>query len=762
LPADEAQVVETIRLATRNRWRILPAGLGSKLGWSAAPARVDLVLSTRRLAGIVAYEPGDGTLTARAGTTMEALERATLESRNHLTPRVPAPSRATIGGVLAAGQSGVDRLRYGPARHHVLGMRAALADGSSTKSGGKLVKNVTGYDLHRLYCGSAGSLCVVLEVTLRLFAGFERERLLTIPADDRANALSIAASVDALRSIPCASAARTSSTRRARGASTWSSRGATAVVDAARRTLLGARGDAVEGLESIERLRDAELAPGLWPDSRFAGRRSRLGAALAPLPADARMVVDPAIACASLWGPTVAGAELLGRRDVLPRTARSPERSRCASSGASIRGPLRGRDLAGETLIHGPEGPRRLRREPRLHPLRSVRQLVPDVEDHGVESSSPRGRVHLMRAVAEGELAPDADYVEEMEFCLLCRHCESVCPSGVRFGAMMETARDAITRKVGRPLSSRLVRWLGFRVLLPRQRCSARPRRSSASHRRSASGRRALRACLPPTSAGRSLRGRRRWDARAGTASVLEGCVMPLLYGRVNRATVAVLARAGFDVLAPRGQGCCGSLHAHNGDLEGARILARRTIAAFEVDDGPIVVNSAGCSAHMKDYGHLLADDPGQLADHRAWRARAERFASRVADLSEFLVGKLEPSRTVGGGPIAYDDPCHLCHAQRIRSQPRKLLDAVPGLARVEMRDSEACCGSAGIYSVARPAASAAILDPKIAAFLETGAKTLVTANPGCQMQWEAGFARAGVPARVAHLAEILEEASRS
>jgi glycolate oxidase iron-sulfur subunit len=362
--------------------------------------------------------------------------------------------------------------------------------------------------------------------------------------------------------------------------------------------------------------------------------------------------------------------------------------------------------------------------------------------------------MHLMRSVAEGELALDSDYVEEMEFCLLCRHCESVCPSGVKFGAMMETARDAITREIGRPLRARLVRWIGFRVLLPPEpparsasapqiRAEARPRAEARAPAR-ASGARAQTASGPDAAEG----------AARGTVSVLEGCVMPLLYGRVNRATVAVLARAGFDVLAPRDQVCCGSLHAHNGDLEGARILARRTIAAFDVDEGPVVVNSAGCSAHMKDYGHLLAGDP-------EGRVRAERFASRVRDLSEFLSGKLAPSRPFSDGPVAYDDPCHLCHAQKIRAEPRKLLDSVPGLARVEMRDSEACCGSAGIYSVARPAASAAILDPKIAAFVETGAKTLVTANPGCQMQWEAGFARAGVRARVAHVAEILDEASR-
>jgi FAD/FMN-containing dehydrogenase len=316
VPADDAQVCETIRLAAKNRWRVLPSGLGSKFAWSATPAHADLVLSTRRLSGIVAYDPGDGTLTARAGTTMETLERATAKERNHLTPRVPAPSRATIGGVLAAGQSGVDRLRYGPARHHVLGMRAALADGSSTKTGGKLVKNVTGYDLHRLYCGSAGSLCVVLEVTLRLFAGFARERLFTIAAGRREDALRIAASIEALRLDPLC--LRCENALDGRGA--WRVHvllaGRDPVVEAARQTLLAAHGDASEGVESIERLRDAELAPGRWPDSRFAGRPSRLGAALAALEPDARMVIDPAIACASLWG--AAAGPFAGRKDVLP------------------------------------------------------------------------------------------------------------------------------------------------------------------------------------------------------------------------------------------------------------------------------------------------------------------------------------------------------------------------------------------------------------------------------------------------------------
>src|SRR5260221_4758069 len=176
-PANDDEVVEVIRLAAKERWRLSPVGLGLDF-----PAEVDFLFSTRRITGVVAYEPGDGTLSARAGTRMAELERVTRAAGNHLTPRVAAADRSTLGGVLAEGRSGIDRLRYGPSRHHVLGMRVALADGSVVKSGGRLVKNVTGYDMHRLYCRSLGSLCVVLEVSMRLFAGFEREVLLTVPA----------------------------------------------------------------------------------------------------------------------------------------------------------------------------------------------------------------------------------------------------------------------------------------------------------------------------------------------------------------------------------------------------------------------------------------------------------------------------------------------------------------------------------------------------------------------------------------------------
>jgi glycolate oxidase iron-sulfur subunit len=231
----------------------------------------------------------------------------------------------------------------------------------------------------------------------------------------------------------------------------------------------------------------------------------------------------------------------------------------------------------------------------------------------------------------------------------------------------------------------------------------------------------------------------------------------------VNRDTVSLLAHAGYESRTAPGHVCCGALHAHNGDLEGARDLARGTIAAFDalVDDAGaplrVVVNSAGCGAHMKAYGHLLRDDP-------AWRERAERFAARVVDLSEALApeaGQLALRLPPGAvpGPIAYDDPCHLCHGQGVRAQPRALLDRVEGLERVEMPESEGCCGSAGIYSVLRPADSQAVFARKLETLAECGAKALVTANPGCQLQWESGLARAGSDVQVLHLAELLARA---
>jgi len=378
-----------------------------------------------------------------------------------------------------------------------------------------------------------------------------------------------------------------------------------------------------------------------------------------------------------------------------------------------------------------------------------------------------------MRAIAEERIEPTPEVREELDFCLVCRQCESVCPAGVEFGAMMEHTRGALEVTEPRGLVARVARHVGFRWILP-HRAALRLAIFGLSMAqrlglvrlvgRLQGARGGMLRHMPavPPRRERKLLPRRTpaIGAAQGTALVLEGCVMPELFGRVNHATARVLATAGFDVVKAEGHVCCGALHAHNGDLEGARALARSTIERFEAAtdaSAPIVVNSAGCGAHLKELGRILEHD----ADY-ATRARA--LASRVVDFSELVArpevaARLAPAmRPVTlGGKVTWDDPCHLCHGQQIRTQPRMLLDAVPGLERVEMTDAESCCGSAGIYSMLRPLDSLAVLDEKLEDLRRTGAKVLVTGNPGCHQQWQTGVARAGLDVEVLHIAEVLD-----
>ena len=387
-------------------------------------------------------------------------------------------------------------------------------------------------------------------------------------------------------------------------------------------------------------------------------------------------------------------------------------------------------------------------------------RTCPTYQLTGAEPSSPRGRIHLMRAVAEGDIEPDASFAEEMDFCLLCRHCESVCPSGVEFGALMEHTRSGLAPKTA---IGRVARRLGFNLLKSRLQLrlvstSLRLLQLTGVARLLAAllgerGSALAKLPLVPSLSGRRLLSEENPAEGAAPVALLEGCVMPELLGDVNRATVRVLTAAGHPVSVPKSQPtCCGSLHAHNGELEQARALAKETIAAFEeTGEVPVVTNSAGCGSHMKEYPNLFTEEP-------EWRARAERFSARVRDLSEVLAPGEEPcaDTTCVQTPITYDDPCHLCHGQGVRDEPRALLDAT-GLERVELSESESCCGSAGIYSALRPRDAEQILEGKLEALRASGARTLVTANPGCQLQWQAGIKEAGMDVEVLHLAELLD-----
>ena len=389
----------------------------------------------------------------------------------------------------------------------------------------------------------------------------------------------------------------------------------------------------------------------------------------------------------------------------------------------------------------------------------------------GVEMDSPRGRIRLMETVWQGRVDVRSDPFERhMYGCLDCRACETACPSGVEFGKLMEGARSQIEAARPRSAVERLVRALAFRLLLPRPavlgsfaQFSVLSKRIGVGAVLRAVGRRvplarhlaALLELVPDRASSRALpatyppRG-----ARRGRVALFTGCVMRAAFADTNGATARVLARNGFEVVVPAEQTCCGALHAHAGERRDARALARRNIASLEdLEVDAFIVNAAGCGAALKEYGWLLKDDA-------AWSERAARFAARVRDASEFLADAgLSAAPGSISARVAYDDPCHLLHGQRIREQPRALLAAIPGLQVMPLAEADWCCGSAGTYNVTQPELSAKLLERKVGHITQSGAELLVTANPGCQMQIAAGLRAARAPVTVIHLMDLLDRA---
>ena len=393
----------------------------------------------------------------------------------------------------------------------------------------------------------------------------------------------------------------------------------------------------------------------------------------------------------------------------------------------------------------------------------------------GSEAASPRGRIDMMAAVADGDLDPE-DILEPLDHCLGCRACETACPAGVEFGRLLEAGRA--TAGVGQPVS-RLGDWLHrlfMEHLLPsphRLRWLAGLLRvyqiSGAQTLVRLSGllpRLALRLAVmeallptvPPARARQTLPVETpAHGGERGRVLLLTGCVTPQVLPQVNHATARVLARNGYRVLTTPAQPCCGALQAHANDLEGARRLARHHIADFEASGADwLVVNAAGCGALMKDYGHLLGDDPD-------FAARAEAFDARVRDVSELLAvaplqGPLQPMPL----RVAYDDPCHLSHGQRIRQQPRELLRQVPELELLEVAESDWCCGSAGTFNLFHPEMADLLLDRKMAHLASVRPDAVVSGNPGCLLQLRQGAVRHGLAAEVLHPIEILDRAYRT
>jgi glycolate oxidase iron-sulfur subunit len=387
---------------------------------------------------------------------------------------------------------------------------------------------------------------------------------------------------------------------------------------------------------------------------------------------------------------------------------------------------------------------------------------------------SPRGRIDLLRALEEGRAQMSPAVAEHFDRCLGCMACLTACPSGVRYDHVIDRARVLVEKGHPRPPADRLwrafvfalftrpavlrvaavflrlgqvtgLRWLARRLGLLR----VSPRLDALDALAPSVTLRDVLQRLPPLT---PARGERR--LRAG---LLGGCVQRVFFPNVNGATIRVLAAEGIEVVVPAGQGCCGALSVHAGRAEEARRLARALVEAFEKEPvDVVVVNAAGCGSHLKDLGHVFADDPVFLP-------RAKAFAAKVRDVSELLASL--PQRAPRGplrARVAYHSPCHLGHAQHIVEAPRQLLRGIPGLELVEVPDGEQCCGSAGIYNLVEPASADAVGRRKAEAVLSTKAVLLASANPGCSLQIRRMLDEKGAAVEAAHPIEILDRAIRA
>ena len=388
----------------------------------------------------------------------------------------------------------------------------------------------------------------------------------------------------------------------------------------------------------------------------------------------------------------------------------------------------------------------------------------------GEEMDSPRGRIDLMRGLAEGKVAWSANVAAHFDRCLGCMGCMPACPSGVKYDVLIERTRAEMERRVERSQGEQFHREMIF-SLFPypgRLRAAAALLWLYAESGLQALVRRAgflrllprrlarMDALLPPVSlhnvAARLPERVPAKGERRARVALLAGCVQQVFFPGVNEATLRVLSAEGCEVLVPRGQGCCGALSIHAGREQEALAFARDTIARLEEDPvDAILVNAAGCGSTMKDYGRLFAQDP-------KWAARAAAFSARVRDVTEFLAAlpPVAPRRPIRAR-VAYHDSCHLANAQRIRAEPRRLLTGIPGLELVEIPEGDQCCGSAGIYNLVEPESSEEIGSRKVDNVLSVKSDLLASANPGCTLQIQKLLRQRGLALPAAHPIEILD-----
>lgn len=439
----------------------------------------------------------------------------------------------------------------------------------------------------------------------------------------------------------------------------------------------------------------------------------------------------------------------------------------------------------------------------------------PTFRETGIEAESPRGRIALMKAVADGLMEPDAAFEAQMNHCLGCRACEPACPADVKYGQLIEQARDAIEDHTGsHRWWIKAVRGAAFKGVFPRQERMRLVGSALRLYQRSGLQRltrgsgvlkllpdylSAMEQVLPEASAkGVAEAIGTRHPAKGepiATVGLFRGCIMDVLFTDTNIHTVELLTEAGFEVLIPTDQNCCGALHAHSGETDGARKLAARNIRAFKAADVDyIVTNAGGCGAILTEYDHLLHADA-------AWSKDAVWFAERVIDISELLVrhGRPLPFRQepahkeaaaalvpAGGQPapacdsagangavcpapsaagcasgqrVTYQDSCHLRNVMRTSEAPRRLMRQVSGVQFVEMNEADRCCGSAGIYNLTQPQMAGQILEHKMEHVSATGAEVLLTSNPGCLLQMKLGVQKHGrTDMRVMHVVDFLHE----
>jgi glycolate oxidase iron-sulfur subunit len=394
-----------------------------------------------------------------------------------------------------------------------------------------------------------------------------------------------------------------------------------------------------------------------------------------------------------------------------------------------------------------------------------------------LERNSPRGRIALMRAIADGRMEATREFAEEMYFCLGCLACMTACPAGVNYAELFEHARaeaeaSGALKTPKRTLIRRFtLNWLFMdpdrlriagRVLRLYQQSGLQnlvrksgvlkllPRRLRGLEAMTPTVRKDFTEDLVSTVS--TARGEQRYRV-----AMLSGCVQDLIFSEINRDTVEVLTRNGCEVITPRNQHCCGSLHAHNGEWDLAKTLARRQIDSIPPDEyDAIITNAGGCGSHLKHYAKLLADDPAYLS-------RANLWDEKVKDIHEWLgaVGIQKPASTGEKLRVTYHESCHLCHGQKISSQPRQLLRAIPGLELFELTESAWCCGSAGVYNLVQPDMADALLQRKLNHIEKTGANIVATGNPGCLLQLINGARDRNLPLRIVHPVTLLAEAYR-